>query len=263
MALTDNLLSYYRFNDNAANTTVTDETGNQNGTASTNTSNLFTASDHLNGAFDLNGSSEYVDANRNINANTTAHTFTAWINADTLTGTSTLFSNDEDNTVNRGFQCLILNTGSIGMFTGVTQETSATTPISTGTWFHVGFVLDGASTVIYVNGSSVHNFTEASFHNVTKALVIGQRSATTAANYFDGRMEAVGEWDRALTGTDMLALYNSGSGFDYPFSVGTNLQLNIGDSWKSVNALQLNIGDSWKSVILAKLNIGDVWKDVF
>jgi hypothetical protein len=44
---------------------------------------------------------------------------------------------------------------------------------------------------------------------------------------------------------------------------GTNLQLNISDSWKTVTALQINIGDSWKSVTGAQVNIGDSWETVF
>lgn len=46
-------------------------------------------------------------------------------------------------------------------------------------------------------------------------------------------------------------------------SVGINMQINIGDSWKDVDALKINIGDSWKPVTSIKQNIGDVWKTVF
>lgn len=44
---------------------------------------------------------------------------------------------------------------------------------------------------------------------------------------------------------------------------GTNIQINIGDSWKSVSAMKINIGDVWKDVVSVKQNIGDVWKTVF
>ena len=44
---------------------------------------------------------------------------------------------------------------------------------------------------------------------------------------------------------------------------GTNMKLNIGDTFKDVDALKINIGDAWKSVTSVKQNIGDVWKDVF
>ncbi len=44
---------------------------------------------------------------------------------------------------------------------------------------------------------------------------------------------------------------------------GTNIQINIGDSWKAVAGIQINIGDSWKAVAGAQINIGDAWKTIF
>ena len=43
----------------------------------------------------------------------------------------------------------------------------------------------------------------------------------------------------------------------------TNTQINIGDDWKTVDAMQINIGDAWKAVAGAQINIGDDWKTVF
>lgn len=44
---------------------------------------------------------------------------------------------------------------------------------------------------------------------------------------------------------------------------GTNCQINIGDSFKTISGIQINIGDAWKPVTSAKINIGDSWKTVF
>lgn len=44
---------------------------------------------------------------------------------------------------------------------------------------------------------------------------------------------------------------------------GTNIQINIGDAWKSVEGMQINIGDTWKEVTGAQVNIGDAWKTIF
>ena len=46
-------------------------------------------------------------------------------------------------------------------------------------------------------------------------------------------------------------------------STGTNMKLQIGDSWKSVEGAKINIGDSWKTIDGAKINIGDSWKTIF
>ena len=46
-------------------------------------------------------------------------------------------------------------------------------------------------------------------------------------------------------------------------ATGTNMSINIGDSWKDVNSAKINISDSWKAVDAIKINVGDTWKDVF
>jgi len=37
-------------------------------------------------------------------------------------------------------------------------------------------------------------------------------------------------------------------------------EINIGDSWKTVDKIEINIGDVWKTVDTAEINIGDAWK---
>ena len=51
--------------------------------------------------------------------------------------------------------------------------------------------------------------------------------------------------------------------FTVSAGASTNMQINIGDTWKAVTGLQINIGDTWKTVTKVEINIGDVWKTVF
>jgi len=44
---------------------------------------------------------------------------------------------------------------------------------------------------------------------------------------------------------------------------GTNMQINISDSWKSISGMQLQVADSWRQVSSAKINIGDAWKTIY
>ena len=46
------------------------------------------------------------------------------------------------------------------------------------------------------------------------------------------------------------------------YTAPTPIKINIGDSWKSVNAVKINIGDSWKTVVGIQQNIDDTWKTV-
>ena len=46
-------------------------------------------------------------------------------------------------------------------------------------------------------------------------------------------------------------------------ATGNDVKINIGDSWKTMDAMKVNIGDSWKVVEGAQINIGDSWKTIF
>ena len=46
-------------------------------------------------------------------------------------------------------------------------------------------------------------------------------------------------------------------------ATGTDMQINIGDTWKAVPLMKINIADDWKAVEGAQINIGDAWKEIF
>lgn len=81
---------------------------------------------------------------------------------------------------------------------------------------------------------------------------VGQVTATGSSQTIGATLSAATNW-RVL----IVEIYAAASG-------GANVQkINIGDSWKDIDAIKINIGDSWKDVAAVKINIGDTWKDVF
>jgi len=46
-------------------------------------------------------------------------------------------------------------------------------------------------------------------------------------------------------------------------ATGTNMKINIGDTFKDVDSMKINIADTWKAVESVKINVGDSWKTVF
>jgi len=67
-------------------------------------------------------------------------------------------------------------------------------------------------------------------------------------------------------GTKMYTIGFSGDSvdeYDLPGVAGTNMKINIGDTFKDVDSLKINIGGTWKDVTKVQQNIGGVWKDVF
>lgn len=61
-----------------------------------------------------------------------------------------------------------------------------------------------------------------------------------------------------LNSGDIVSIYGYSEA-----SGGTNMQINIGDSWKEIEGLQINISDSWKTIAGMQINIGDSWKTIF
>ena len=80
-----------------------------------------------------------------------------------------------------------------------------------GNWYHICISRDGDSVILYVDGVSV--ITETGFGTGDfKIDTIGaaRHTATGVANYeFNGDMDEVAVWSRALEATDVATIYNA------------------------------------------------------
>src|SRR5574337_456611 len=85
----------------------------------------------------------------------------------------------------------------------------ATTVLSTSTWYHVAFVYDGTDMRLYLNGSL--DCTPVSYssgiYNGTADFCIGIASDKTS-HRINGIVDDVAVWNRALSSTEVTALYN-------------------------------------------------------
>lgn len=94
----------------------------------------------------------------------------------------------------------------------------------------------------------------------------GTWSTNPDGNWFDtnGTQSTAGTQNLNTTFSSISGQYTIGANFEpVGASIGTNFQVNIGDAWKTVDAMKINIGDTWKDVAAVKINIGDTWRDVF
>jgi hypothetical protein len=89
-----------------------------------------------------------------------------------------------------------------------------------GQWYHiVGTVSSSTSTCrYYINGTliSEDTFTGLGFFSEIQLGAYDARSLPT----FNGQLDEVGIWNRALTGSEVAELYNGGIGLTYPFVEG-------------------------------------------
>ena len=91
-----------------------------------------------------------------------------------------------------------------------------------GTWNHiVGTISSSTSTCRwYLNGSLISADTFTNLGNFTE-LQLGAYYARSIGT-FNGQLDEVGVWSRALSPTEVTQLYNSGSGTTYPFQTPTS-----------------------------------------
>lgn len=230
MALIDNITRYFTNDENAANTTVVDSTGTENATASTNTANLFDASGKINSAFTFNGTTEYVDSNFDyvVDASNPL-SISFWFKTTSASADRLLGSLKEGGAVDPRIQIFMnIVANKIGFQIqgdGGTQiSTSGSTTINDDNYHHVLLVLTTTTQKLYLDGNATPEISETT--NTGDVTLTGNdffigalNLRGSASDFFDGTIDEVGFWTEELTATNASELYNSGSGFAYPFGI--------------------------------------------
>ena len=259
MALTDNIVAYYKLN--VSETPQPDEVGTEDLTV---TGATHTASGKISGAYDFDGTNDKMDGTTAFLDNQTDFSYSLWVNADTDGESPLSFANSAAHGVAFGSWTGVGGAAtkiSFMYYDGSWKTAQWTTAYSTGTWYHVVCTVDQTANEmkLYVDGTL--RATTGSLLNPSQFLR-GPSVGKGNNAFFDGKVDEIGIWSRELTSAEVTSLYNSGSGLTYPFTTGLNIQINISDAWKTVDGLQVNIGDVWKTVSGEQVNITDVWKTI-
>ena len=91
----------------------------------------------------------------------------------------------------------------------VTGEFSNTS-YTVGEWQHVSFVYDGSSIRSYVNGVLKDTVSKTLSTVDSGSGSIGSGNYTASYKYFDGSIEDVRVYNRALSGEEIVQLYDTG-----------------------------------------------------
>lgn len=177
----------------------------------------------VNQAFSLDGTNDYVLVPHDPSLNpTSAMTIEAWINANTTASARDILSkwgpggdnqyifkihNMSDN------QRIELSESGSGHDLA---DVSGTTSVSTGTWVHLAATFDSTTETVqlYYNGSpdgSLGVGSGRSIHSDTSDLIIGAVSVPSIKENFSGRIDELAVYNRALTGSEIEAIYDAGS----------------------------------------------------
>jgi hypothetical protein len=212
----DTLIAHYLMNDNAANTTVADDTGNgHTGTANQNTQDMDTTG-KLNGALAFDGVDDYVNVAAHADLRLTGGgTIAAWIKAAGLgeNDAGRIVDKSTDTSATNGFYFAVASTTKIQCrINGNAAILSANSAWTLNTWSHVAVTFDGRVVRFYANGALL---TETAYAylppDVAGDVRIGNRAGATDRT-FNGAIDDLRIYERALTAAEIALIYNAGSG---------------------------------------------------
>ncbi len=220
MALLDNLISYWKLDEASGN--AADSHGSNTGTASNIT---YGATGIINDAFDHNAVGDCDLGQPGDFRDVAAFSIQAWFK--TADGTSTinsLFSNMAGGSSADSYNFYCQNK-KLQFFCEATSSvnTAGGTDIDNDAFHHGVAVYNGTDMRVYVDGS-LDNTAAGNTGTVgdnSHDVKIGE--AVANSTFFNGELDEVAFWDRALTATEVTELYNSGAGLAYDFS-GTPLE---------------------------------------
>ncbi|MDA8670501.1 LamG domain-containing protein, partial [Flavobacteriales bacterium] len=218
-SLNNGLVAYYPFNGNA-----NDESGNGNdgiNSGATLTSDRFGNAD---AAYDFDGSTNYITVNNVAQSNNSPRSIFLWVNYVSDTNHQAVVSTGSDQSC-QSFNIFANYNNSYGNlgFMGYNpcDLYGATNNMNDGQWHHIGVTYDSAGILrTYFDGLFE---AQSSFNlNTTGQNNFIGRSNHFPSNlaYYEGTIDDVVFWNRALTQQEIQELYSSQSSHSYAWSNG-------------------------------------------
>lgn len=203
MALTDNLIAYYKLDGNS-----NDSVGSKNGTDTSIT--YSSGAGKINdGASASNGLITNSDAAFKIDV----MSLSLWVKSSSFGASYRLLCASQQR------WSLFAVDGVLGSYDwGGVAFRSTGVNIADGNWHHCVLTYDGGVTNgsnIYIDGSLSLNFTCS---NGTAAANLKMFSHAISSQNANCSMDEIGIWSRIISAGEVTQLYNSGAGLAYPFS---------------------------------------------
>ena len=204
------LVGWWPFNGNA-----TDESGNgNNGTVN---GALLTTDrfGNINSAFNFDGVNDWININNSNSLNPNSQiTISAWVNtlAYNSMGASMVVNKGWDQSPGH-YDLLVFSSNNKSRFViGSNIYVESSSIINTNQWSLITASLDGLTMKVYVNGkleNTVLQSNNNSFGTNTNPLYIGKHDYNNAPYYFNGIIDDVGIWNRALSNNEIQKLYDN------------------------------------------------------
>lgn len=274
MALTDNLINYWKLDESSGN--AADSVGSLTLTATT--SPTYGAALINNGLVGNSGGYLRNSASNSSLGTATAWTINCWVwMSSTPSGVNDYFFGMCDTTNQLEYDIYYREDGALRLRGervkhGVAAvKVESVTTLSTSTWHMLTFTFSTSQIELFLDGVSVGTTATSGTGSSggTAGTSIGATAAGAQPIRTNVKTDEYGIWTRQLSGAEITSLYNSGAGLAYPFI--TNLSLNItadstaiGESKTIVEADTINKTDSsavGETVALSKQNYVNITTD--
>jgi hypothetical protein len=210
------LVAHWRF-DETSGTTAVDSSGN--GHDGTLMGDPTWVAGKIGSALDFDGSGDYVDCGASPDFESPVNiTVACWIKVDVFDKTwqAIITTSDSAWRVHRSSSSNNIAWGTQGLNP---VDLTGTTDVSTGDWFHVACVFDGLQKLLYINGElDASSDSPGNINTSTMPVFIGENSGATG-RFWDGLIDDVRIYKRALTETELLGVM-TGGGAEYPLASG-------------------------------------------
>lgn len=231
MALTDNLVAYWKLDESSGD--ASDSVGSN---TATNSSATYASGKINNGAV-FSGSSQYMYVADTANlryASSNALSVSFWFKVSNTTGVKTLVSKWSNGGSAKQNWIIYMNGSSLVLGANGTGAVASKASLSANTWYHCVATMDtDRGCELYLDNSSpATGDAGPTWLDGTDQLRFGQNTNT---NYLNGMLDEVAIWNRVITSSEVASLYNSGSGLQYPFSASSgNIKKINNIAWANV-----------------------------
>ena len=251
--LNTDIINYYKL-DETSGTTADDAVENGDGTNDGATVNQ---AGKIGKAYNFEiSNTDYIHIPDNTDyTNLGELTLSMWVKPTSLASPYMHTIAKDSNSGGRSFYVEILTDGKIKASAWDENDneevvTSSNALISTGTWYHIVTIIDvpNDDIKIYVDGDNKGladspTWAGSVIKDSSTTLDIGRRAYSGSEQYYDGLIDEVGIWGRALTSEEVTQLYNSGTGITYTdvFNTAPTITLNSPASTNATTIQSFNV----------------------
>ncbi|MFC1705058.1 LamG domain-containing protein, partial [Nanoarchaeota archaeon] len=205
----------------------------------------------IGGAYNFDGIDDYIHIGDAADfTNSQSFTIEAWINLDS-NGTGRIVSKkDSDAASDPGYQLTINSNNELEarIADGTNIVIKNSTAITSGTWYHVAMVVDRTAQTaqVYIDGQAQGTPTSIAPTSLnpstTSPLRIGSSSYTNPTEFFNGTIDEVIIYDRALSSAQLLEHYMAG---------------NSSNNYLTLDSEETDAAETWEVAITPNDGFGD------